>query len=107
MNQKYILDTHVLLWFLENNSRLPENIRENIEYMQYEYYISYLSLVEIDNLKKLNKINTKFSVNETIEKMKKSYIGVYYNGLDEIKILDSLEMKTINKKTHGDYIEGG
>lgn len=26
-----LLDTHVLLWFLDNNPKLPKSIKENIE----------------------------------------------------------------------------
>ena len=102
---RYILDTHTLLWFLENNPRLPENIRENIEYIQYEFYISHLSLIEIDNLRKLGKISYNLSLEDTLNKLQESYIEVHFDSMKDLKVLDNLEMKTINAKTHGDYID--
>ena len=102
---RYFLDTHILLWFLEGNPRLPKSIREDIEYIQYEFYISHLSLLEIDNLRKLGKINYKYSIENTLIKLQKSYIGVYFGDKKELEVLDGLEMKTINRKTHGDYID--
>jgi len=102
---RYILDTHVLVWFLENNPKLSKNLREDIEYMQHEYYVSFLSLLEIDNLRKLNKINLQFSTIEIIEQLQKSHIGIYFGCLQSLEILDILEMKIVDKKAHGDYID--
>ena len=103
--RRYILDTEALVWFLEKNPRLPKNIREDIEYMQYEYYVSCFSLMEIDNLRKLGKIELELTTTEILQQLNKSYIGMYYGDDDAFKALDSLEMKTINRKAHGDYID--
>jgi PIN domain nuclease of toxin-antitoxin system len=102
---KYLLDTHVLIWFLEKNKRLSDNIREDIEYMQYEYSVSFLSLMEIDNLRKLGKIELQLTTTEIIKQLNESCIDVYYGNIKDLKILDGLEMKTINRKIHGDYID--
>jgi PIN domain nuclease of toxin-antitoxin system len=102
---RYLIDTHVLIWFLEKNSRLSDTIREDIEYMQHEYYVSFLSLMEIDNLRKLGKIELQLTTTEIIKQLDESYIGVYYGSIKDLEILDSLEMKTINRKIHGDYID--
>ena len=102
---RYLIDTHILVWFLEKNQRLPNSIREDIEYMQYEYHVSFLSLLEIDNLRKLGKIELQLTTTEIIKQLNESYIGIYFGNKEELKVLDRLEMKTINKKTHGDYID--
>jgi PIN domain nuclease of toxin-antitoxin system len=102
---RYILDTEAIIWFLEKNPRLPKDIREDIEYLQYEYYISFLSLMEIDNLRKLGKIELPLTTTEILKQLNESYIGVYYGDAKDLKALDILEMKTINQKTHGDYID--
>ena len=102
---RYLLDTHILVWFLENNPRLPNSIREDIEYMQYEYSVSFLSLLEIDNLRKLGKIELQLTSIDIIEQLSESYVGVYFGDKKELEVLDGLEMKTINRKTHGDYID--
>ena len=101
----YILDTHIIVWFLENNQRLPENIREDIEYMQHEYCVSFLSLIEIDNLRKLGKIKLQMSFSEIIQQLGDSFIGIYFGNTKDLEVLDSLDMKTIDRKIHGDYID--
>jgi PIN domain nuclease of toxin-antitoxin system len=102
---RYLLDTHVLIRFLEKSTELPQNVREDIEYMQYEYYVSFLSLMEVDNLRKLGKIELEFTLTKILKQLKESCIGVYYTTAKDLDALDKLEMKTIFKKKHGDYID--
>ena len=42
----YLLDTHTLIWFLENDSRLPETTRTQIETTP-DVFVSIVSLWEI------------------------------------------------------------
>ena len=103
---RYILDTHVLSWFLEHDARLPENIREDIEYMQHEYYVSALTLLEMDNLQKLKKIKLQYSFEKIIEQLKNACIGVIFDiSVQDLGILYDLEMKVLNGKAHGDYMD--
>ena len=102
---RYLLDTNVLIWFLENNTRLPDDIRVDIEYMQYEYYVSALSLIEIDNLQKLGKIKLKYGLMDIVKQLQKSSVGIYFVEEKELEVLERLEMKTIDKKSHGDYVD--
>ena len=44
---KYLLDTHVLLWALEDNIKLPEKIKDIICDDNNQIYISTISLWEI------------------------------------------------------------
>lgn len=41
-----ILDTHALLWFLDNNPKLPKSIKERIENTKY-VFVSIASIWEI------------------------------------------------------------
>jgi len=101
-----ILDTHILVWFLENDKRLPESIREDIEYMQHRYCVSVLTLLEIDNLQKLKKINLQYTIKEILEQLQESCIDVLFDiSAYDLDVLYNLDMKTINGKTHGDYID--
>ena len=102
---RYILDTHILVWFLETDKRLPYDIREDIEYMQHEYYVSYLSLIEIDNLQKLGKIKLRHGLSNIIMQLNKSNIGIYFGTKQDLEVLENLEMKSIDKKMHGDYMD--
>jgi PIN domain nuclease of toxin-antitoxin system len=102
---RYILDTHVLVWFLKHDKKLPENIREDIEYFQHEYYVSFLSLIEIDNLKKLRKIDLEYSFLELIKQLQNSCIGILFGNTENLAALFNLDIKNINGKFHADYID--
>ena len=88
-----------------HNSKLPVNIRENIEYMQHEYFISYLSLIEIDNLQKLNKVRIKHEFKPLIRQIKDANIKICFSSLWELETLFELDIITSNEKAHGDYID--
>ena len=44
---KYLLDTHALIWFSENDSQLPERVKLLIENYNNEFYISIATLWEM------------------------------------------------------------
>ena len=103
--RRYILDTHILVWFLEKNERLPENIREDIEYQQHECFVSYLSLVEIDNLQKLGKVEIKHDFKRIMSQLQEANIEICFGSLQDLEILFNLDIKTTKEKVHGDYID--
>jgi len=35
VSKGYLLDTHILVWYLQNEPKLDKTIREDIEYFQY------------------------------------------------------------------------
>lgn len=43
---KLLLDTHVFLWFISGDKRLPEGIRDSIRDLNNEVYLSVVSLWE-------------------------------------------------------------
>lgn len=45
---RILLDTHILLWALSNDSKLPEKARELIENEENEIYYSVISLWEVE-----------------------------------------------------------
>jgi len=102
---RYILDTHVLLWFLEEKPRLPKNIYDEIKYFQHKYFVSFLSLIEIDNIRKLGKVVLKYTFLEIIEQLRYSSIEILFGNKSDLETLSLLEMKIIDGKSHGDYID--
>ena len=62
---KYLLDTHAFLWFLQNDDRLPVQIRTIIENNK-DIYISIVSLWEIAIKLSIKKLHL---TNKTIEDM--------------------------------------
>ena len=45
---KILLDTHILLWAISNDARLPEKARKLIENEENEIYYSLISLWEVE-----------------------------------------------------------
>ena len=43
---KILLDTHIFLWYINKDNRLPDNFRENIRNLDNEVYLSVVSLWE-------------------------------------------------------------
>jgi PIN domain nuclease of toxin-antitoxin system len=44
---KLLLDTHVFLWFISRDNRLPDAMRESIRDLNNEVYLSVVSLWEV------------------------------------------------------------
>ena len=44
---KLILDTHIFLWFISGDNRLPDDMRDSIRDSGNEVYLSVVSLWEI------------------------------------------------------------
>lgn len=57
---KYILDTHAVLWMLENDSNLSMEVRTEIENIENECFVSMVSLYEIAIKKNIGKLDTIF-----------------------------------------------
>jgi PIN domain nuclease of toxin-antitoxin system len=58
----YLLDTHTLIWFLENDPRLPETTRTQIETTP-TVFVSIVSLWEIAIKANIGKLNFSFPFN--------------------------------------------
>ena len=54
---KYLLDTHIFLWWITDNTKLHRNMRDLISDKSNELYLSSASLWEMIIKSKLNKID--------------------------------------------------
>jgi PIN domain nuclease of toxin-antitoxin system len=54
---KYLLDTHVLLWFLREPEKLPSHVLAAIEGAETQTAVSVVSLLEIAIKTSLNKLS--------------------------------------------------
>jgi len=76
---KYLLDTHVFLWWITNSPRLPENIRAIIQEKKNELFLSAASIWEMMIKSRLNKLQLPDNPKEFIQEQLK---------LNSIKILN-------------------
>ncbi|OAV74885.1 PIN domain protein [Bacteroidales bacterium Barb7] len=100
--REYLLDTHILIWVLTDDSRLDKNIREDIEYFQHPYFVSVESLREIVILQSLGKIAIHYNLNEIVDFLAKWQISIIPVEINHIKELEKLPVLTIDGKTHDD-----
>jgi PIN domain nuclease of toxin-antitoxin system len=61
---KFLLDTHVLLWYLNNDERLSIYYQETIQNLKNEIYVSSMSLWEIAIKISLEKLDFTYSLTE-------------------------------------------
>ena len=62
--RRYLLDTHIIVWFLTENKQLNSDVEYDITYFQYDYYVSIEALHEIITLQKVKK--DKFELKSNI-----------------------------------------
>jgi PIN domain nuclease of toxin-antitoxin system len=93
----YLLDTHVLLWFLDDNKNLPNSIKEDIEYFQNQYEVSFMSIFEIVTLVELRKIKIGMSIKDLLTKIATFGINVRPVSGRDFMALESLPYKANNQ----------
>lgn len=68
---KYLLDTHTMLWTLENDPQLSEKAKIIIKNPENELFVSIVSLFEIAIKTKIGKMDTKRNNDEITEELAK------------------------------------
>lgn len=63
----YLLDTDVLLWWLDNDKRLKDSIKQIINDRENRIYVSVVSGIEISIKHKLGKLPLKTTVRRIFE----------------------------------------
>jgi len=100
--RKYLLDTHILIWYLNNDTRLSRNIADEIECFRGNFFVSIETLREIVMLKELKKITLNLDTDGLIKKL--NYYNMFILRIDEfhVKTLEKLSHPIINGKSHDD-----
>lgn len=100
--KRYLLDTHIAVWFLLNDKKLSQNIREEIEYFQDVYFVSVVSLQEIVLLKQNKKIETSKMLKDMIADFQRYNIGILELNSRHVETYETLSSPIINGKQHDD-----
>ena len=98
----YLLDTHIVLWFLEKDSKLKETVRESIVYFQHNYFVSIVALHEIILLKEAKKSEIKSTIEQIAKDLSDYNIFVLPLETKHLKTLENLSVPIINGKPHYD-----
>lgn len=92
---KYLIDTHVLIWFLEGSTNIPENTRLIIENENNEIFVSIATLWEMAIKLSLGKLILPKELNEIIVDTKSLNISIL--KINEEHILKVLKLPIIHK----------
>ena len=63
---RLLIDTHVLIWYLDNFERIPERIKQMILSTQNQRFISIVSIWEIAVKKNKNKLDINCSLTDLV-----------------------------------------
>jgi len=106
MNRKgYLLDTHILVWALQDTKKLNKDIREDIEYFQCPFYVSVVSLHEIIFLIQENKIKKHDSISDIIKAVEDKQIQFLDIKPKHIEVLEKLSTPYIKNDLHKDQFD--
>jgi PIN domain nuclease of toxin-antitoxin system len=86
-----LLDTHVLLWFLEDHSNLPLSIKEVIENSD-EIWVSIVSLWEISIKLSIHKLTLQFQFQTLPDLLSQLEIGILTLSFEDINHYLSLSL---------------
>lgn len=87
----YILDTHILLWFFQNDSNLPPDTKKIIKDSNTQKFISIASLWEITIKYSLNKLSLHISLNDFFDLIYSTDINILEISTKHLLILNSLQ----------------
>ena len=87
--KRYLLDTCVLIWLLENNPRIKD-IVDDITYFQGDFAVSVESIKEYLYLTQSGKLNTMVTYKKLLEVLRKAGILGLEIGLDALEALSEL-----------------
>lgn len=81
--KRYLIDTHIFLWWLNGDIKLPESVQHILKNPQNQVYVSIATLWEISIKHTLGKLSLKTSLSEMI-----SSSGFDLLSITELHILE-------------------
>lgn len=83
----YLLDTHILIWWAEDNKKLSPSFKELIADSANDIYISVASVWEVEIKTKLKKIKLKTPIEKIVDKYGFNYLDIKLNHILKLKHL--------------------
>jgi PIN domain nuclease of toxin-antitoxin system len=101
----YLLDTHILVWYLQDTSKLRKDLVEDLDYFQHAFYVSVVSLHEMIFLIQEGKISNYKDISAVIEAVEARQIQFLDVKPRHIEILENLSTPIIGRKEHKDQFD--
>jgi PIN domain nuclease of toxin-antitoxin system len=89
---KYLIDTHVFIWFIEGSEQLPPNIRAKVLDINNDCYISIASLWEIAIKSSLGKLKLNIPFTQIADFLLQTEIKVLPVEMTHLLVLTGLEL---------------
>jgi PIN domain nuclease of toxin-antitoxin system len=82
---KLLLDTHIFLWFISGDNRLPDNLKEDIRNLEHEVYLSVVSIWEAIIKHQLGKLPLPEPPESYLPKQRERH-SIYSLSIDEASV---------------------
>lgn len=93
--KKYLIDTHIIIWALENNTKLSQRVKDILEDEKTEILVSQVSLYEIAIKQKLGKLpEVIYSIQDLvieIEAIDFQILPIKNEHIDAYNLIDLVE----------------
>lgn len=86
----YLLDTHIFLWFISGDKKLPKGLKQKIENIDSPCYLSIASFWEITIKKQLGKLDLKLSLKELFQYAENNHFDIIQIAYDHLNSLAKL-----------------
>ena len=73
MMKKYLIDTHVIIWFYEGDKTLPKKLRKFLENQNENIYVSMISIWEISIKRSIGKLELKENTSTILQNCEKHW----------------------------------
>ena len=90
--KKYLIDTHVIIWFYEGDEKLPTNIRFFLENENEKIYVSMVSFWEISIKRSIQKLELKENTSKILKNCKKYWNIINGFTANNLEIYENLPM---------------
>lgn len=93
---KLLLDTHIFLWFISADARLPDHIRDHIRDNDHEVYLSVISIWEAIIKNRIGKLSLPESPEPYLSKQRERHL-ISSLGLDESSVFQLTKLPLLHR----------
>jgi PIN domain nuclease of toxin-antitoxin system len=86
----YLIDTHILLWYISGDSRIKSDTRDKIESKNNLVFVSNASLWEIAIKQSIGKLNLTVSLAELFNFLKQKGFTILEYDINDLETLQTL-----------------
>jgi PIN domain nuclease of toxin-antitoxin system len=87
---RILLDTHAVIWFLDNNPSLSETAKKAIEDAENELFVSTVTLWELAIKISIGKLRLAYSLEKSVEALLQQNVQVLSFDLSHVLRVESL-----------------